>query len=34
MNGVRVRVEATTNNTWGHHGEMALPEVTLVEEDE
>jgi hypothetical protein len=30
MNGVTIRVVAVTNNTYGHHGEMALPEVSLV----
>ena len=25
-----VRVVAVTNATYGHHGEMALPEVSLV----
>jgi len=29
MNGVPIRVVALTNSTYGHHGEMALPEVTL-----
>jgi hypothetical protein len=28
--GVRFLVKAITNATYGHHGEMALPEVTLV----
>ena len=30
MNGVTIRVVSVTNATWGHHGEMALPEVSLV----
>ena len=30
MNGVTIRVVAITNNTFGHHGEMALPEISLV----
>ena len=29
MNGVTIRVVAVTNTTHAHHGEMALPEVTL-----
>ena len=29
MNGVTIRVVALTNTSYGHHGEMALPEVTL-----
>ena len=29
MNGVTVKVVAVTNTTHAHHGEMALPEVTL-----
>ena len=29
MNGVTIRVVAVTNTSYGHHGEMALPEVTL-----
>jgi hypothetical protein len=29
MNGVTIKVVAVTNTTFGHHGEMALPEVTL-----
>lgn len=28
--GVKFMVKAITNSTYGHHGEMALPEVTLV----
>ena len=28
--GVKFLVKAITNSTYGHHGEMALPEVTLV----
>jgi len=31
MSGVTIRVVAITNATYGHHGEMALPEVSLVE---
>ena len=31
MNGVTIRVLSVTNNTYSHHGEMALPEVSLVE---
>lgn len=31
MNGVTIRVVAVTNSTYGHHGEMALPEISLVE---
>ena len=27
--GVTIRVVALTNTSYGHHGEMALPEVTL-----
>ena len=30
MNGVTIRVEAVTNNTYGHHGEMALPQAMLA----
>jgi hypothetical protein len=30
MSGVTVRVVSVTNNTYGHHGEMALPEMALV----
>jgi hypothetical protein len=30
MNGVTIRVEAMTNNTYGHHGEMALPQAMLA----
>ena len=29
MNGVTIRAVALTNTSYGHHGEMALPEVTL-----
>ena len=29
MNGVTIKVVAVTNTTHAHHGEMALPEVTL-----
>jgi hypothetical protein len=29
MNGMVIKVVAVTNSTYGHHGEMALPEVTL-----
>jgi len=31
--GVKFLVKAITNSTYGHHGEMALPEVTLVDCD-
>jgi len=31
MSGVTVKVVAVTNSTYGHHGEMALPEVALVQ---
>jgi hypothetical protein len=31
MNGVTIRVVAITNNTYAHHGEMALPEISLVQ---
>jgi len=30
ISGVNIRIVAVTNNTYGHHGEMALPEVSLV----
>lgn len=30
MNGVTIRVVHVVNNTYGHHGEMALPEISLV----
>lgn len=30
VSGVNIRVVAVTNNTYGHHGEMALPEISLV----
>jgi hypothetical protein len=30
MTGMTIKVVAVTNNTYGHHGEMALPEVSLV----
>jgi len=30
VSGVTIRVTALTNNTNGHHGEMALPEVSVV----
>lgn len=33
VSGVTIKVTALTNNTYGHHGEMALPEVTLVKLD-
>ena len=28
--GVKFLIKAITNSTYGHHGEMAFPEVTLV----
>lgn len=28
--GVTFTIKATTNSTYGHHGEMAFPEITLV----
>jgi hypothetical protein len=28
--GVAFMIKAITNNTYGHHGEMAFPEITLV----
>jgi len=28
--GVKFMIKAITNSTYGHHGEMAFPEVTLV----
>ena len=31
MNGVTIHVVATTNNTYGHHGEMALPQIMLAD---
>ena len=31
IDGVTIKVVAVTNNTYGHHGEMALPEVSLAE---
>ena len=31
MDGVTIKVVAVTNNTYGHHGEMALPEVSLAQ---
>ena len=30
MSGVTVQVVSITNNTYGHHGEMALPECSVV----
>lgn len=30
MNGVTIRVVATTNSTYGHHGEMALPQAMIA----
>jgi hypothetical protein len=30
MNGVTIRVEHVTNSTYGHHGEMALPQAMLA----
>jgi len=31
VNGVNIKVVAVTNSTYGHHGEMALPEVSLAQ---
>ena len=31
VSGMTIKVIAVTNNTYGHHGEMALPEVSLVQ---
>ena len=31
VDGMTIKVVAVTNNTYGHHGEMALPEVSLAE---
>jgi len=31
MNGMTIHVEATTNNTFGHHGEMALPQAMVAQ---
>jgi len=31
MSGVTIKVVALTNSTYAHHGEMALPEVSLVQ---
>ena len=31
MNGVTIHVVAITNNTYGHHGEMALPQIMLAD---
>ena len=28
--GVEFTIRAITNSTWGHHGEMAFPEIALV----
>lgn len=30
MNNMTIKVTALTNNTYGHHGEMALPEISLI----
>jgi hypothetical protein len=30
MTGMTIKVTALTNNTYGHHGEMALPEISLA----
>ena len=30
ISGVTIRVTSLTNNTYGHHGEMALPEMSFV----
>lgn len=30
MNGVTIRVEHVTNATYGHHGEMGLPQTMLA----
>ena len=30
MTGVTIHMVAVTNNTYPHHGEMALPEISLV----
>ena len=30
VSGVTLMLKAITNSTYGHHGEMAFPEVTLV----
>jgi len=30
MNGLTIRVEHVTNSTYGHHGEMALPQAMLA----
>ena len=32
MNGLTLRVVAVTNNTYGHHGEMALPQTMIYNE--
>eukprot|EP00657_Telonema_sp_P-1_P009715 TRINITY_DN3950_c0_g1_i1.p1 TRINITY_DN3950_c0_g1~~TRINITY_DN3950_c0_g1_i1.p1 ORF type:complete len:175 (+),score=21.04 TRINITY_DN3950_c0_g1_i1:137-661(+) len=31
VSGMTIRVVAVTNSTYGHHGEMALPEISLVQ---
>lgn len=31
VSGMKIRVVAITNSTYGHHGEMALPEIALVQ---
>ena len=31
--GMTIKVVAVTNNTYGHHGEMALPEMSFVDID-
>jgi hypothetical protein len=30
VDGMTIKVIAVTNNTYGHHGEMALPEISLA----
>jgi hypothetical protein len=30
VSGMTIKVVAITNNTYGHHGEMALPEMSVV----
>merc|ERR1711935_620198 len=30
MTGMTIKVISLTNNTYGHHGEMALPELSFV----
>ena len=31
VSGMTIKVVAITNNTFGHHGEMALPEISMVQ---